>query len=149
MYTATIQDNHHVSWDEFCTAFRGHYLLARTMQRTCGSSWIYNKGTTMCMSASKISIAQNGTHHVDTDGQKVELFRRGLSLLIQDCLVWFQDMSFNTPVCVAIAQDGTYRALRAEEEEKRKRDMLESSEYSTLGAPPKYRLVYTPSAGKP
>jgi hypothetical protein len=58
--------------------------------------------------------AQYGTHHVDTNGKKAELFRRGLSLLIQDCLVRFQDMPFNTLVSVVIAQDGTYRALLAE-----------------------------------
>jgi hypothetical protein len=53
-------------------------------------------------------LAQYGTHHVNTDEKKVELFRRGLSLLLQDRLVWFQDMSFNTLVSVVIAQDGTY-----------------------------------------
>jgi hypothetical protein len=48
-------------------------------------------------------LAQYGTHHVNTDEKKVELFRRGLSLLLQDRLVWFQDMSFNTLVSVVIA----------------------------------------------
>jgi hypothetical protein len=56
-------------------------------------------------------------------------------------------MSFNALVIVVIAQDGTYRALLAKEEEKRKRDLLEPLEDSTVGAPPKYHLVYTPSAG--
>jgi hypothetical protein len=45
-------------------------------------------------------------------------------------------------------QDGTYQALLAEEEEKRKRDLSEPSDDSTEGAPPKYHLVYTPSVGK-
>jgi hypothetical protein len=48
-------------------------------------------------------LAQYGTHHVNTDEKKVELFRSGLSLLLQDRLVWFQDMSFNTLVSVVIA----------------------------------------------
>jgi hypothetical protein len=30
-YTATIQDNHHVLWDELCKAFLGHHLPAGTM----------------------------------------------------------------------------------------------------------------------
>jgi hypothetical protein len=68
-------------------------------------------------------LAQCGTHHVDTDEKKVELFKRGLSLLLQDCLVQFRDMSFIALVSALIAQDGTYRALLAEEEEKRKRVM--------------------------
>jgi hypothetical protein len=57
-------------------------------------------------------------------------------------------MSFNALVSVAIEQEGTYRALLSEEEEKRKRVMSRHSEDSTGGAPPKYHLVYTPSTGK-
>jgi hypothetical protein len=79
-------------------------------------------------------LAQYGTYHVDTDEKKTELFRRGLSLPLQDRLVRFQDMSFN--------------ALLAEVEEKRKRDLSEPLDDSTKGAPSKYRLVYTPSIGK-
>jgi hypothetical protein len=30
-YTAAIQDNHQVSWNEFCTAFREHCILAGIM----------------------------------------------------------------------------------------------------------------------
>jgi hypothetical protein len=57
-------------------------------------------------------------------------------------------MSFNALVSAAIAQDGTYRALLVEEEEKRKRDLSEPSEDSIVGTLPKYRLVYTPSISK-
>jgi hypothetical protein len=57
-------------------------------------------------------------------------------------------MSFNALVSAAIDQDGTYRALLVEEEEKRKRVVSGPSEDSTEGAPPKYHLVYTPSIGK-
>jgi hypothetical protein len=45
-------------------------------------------------------------------------------------------MSFNPVVCAMIAQDGTYRALLAEEEEKRKRDLSKPSKDSIVGAPP-------------
>jgi hypothetical protein len=59
-------------------------------------------------------------------------------------------MSFNTLVSTAIDQDGTYRALLAEEEEeKRNRVVSGPSDDSTDDAPSKYRLVYTPSIGKP
>jgi hypothetical protein len=56
-------------------------------------------------------LAQYGSHHVDTDEKKAELFRRGLSLPLQDHLVWFHDMLFNALVSAVIAHDGTYRAL--------------------------------------
>jgi hypothetical protein len=93
-------------------------------------------------------LAQYNTHHVDTNEKKAELFKRGLSLLLQDRLVQFYDTSFNTLVSATIEQDGTYQALFVEEEEKRKRDLLEPLDDSIEGAPPKYRLVYTSSAGK-
>jgi hypothetical protein len=93
-------------------------------------------------------LAQYGGHHVDTDEKKIELFRKGLSLPLQDCLVLFYDVSFNAHVSAAIDQEGTYRALLDEKEKKRKRVMSGPSEDSIGGAPPMYRLVYTPSAGK-
>jgi hypothetical protein len=51
-------------------------------------------------------------------------------------------------VSATIKQEGTYQAELAEEEKVRKRDLLGPLEHSTKGAPPKYCLVYTPSAGK-
>jgi hypothetical protein len=93
-------------------------------------------------------LAQYGTHHVDTDKKKAELFRKGLSLPLQDRFVWFHDLSFNAHVSAAIDQEGTYRALLAEETKRRKRVMSGTSKDSTRSALPKYRLVYTPSASK-
>jgi hypothetical protein len=93
-------------------------------------------------------LAQYGTHHVDTDDKKAELFRKGLSLPLQDRLVLFRDLSFNALVSAMIEQEGNYRALLVEEEEKRKRVVSRPSEDTTGGAPPMYHLVYTPSAGK-
>jgi hypothetical protein len=48
----------------------------------------------------------------------------------------------------AIDQEGTYRALLAEEEMVRKRVLSGPSEDSTRGAPLKYRLVCPRSTGK-
>jgi hypothetical protein len=139
-----------VSWDEFCTTFRRHYLPIGTMHHNLWEFLDLQQGDdNVYQYIKKFNyLAQYGTHHVDTKGKKAELFRIGLSLLIQDRLVRFQDMSFNTLVSVAIAQDATYRALLAEEEEKRKRDLSEPSKDSTVGAQPKYHLVYTPSISK-
>jgi hypothetical protein len=93
-------------------------------------------------------LAQNSTYHVDTDENKAELFRRGLSLPLLDRLVWFQDMSVNTLVSAMIDQDGIYKALLVEEDEKRKRVVSGPSDDSTEGVPPKYHLVYTSLIGK-
>jgi hypothetical protein len=66
-------------------------------------------------------LAQYGTHHVDTDDKKAELFSKELRLPLQDRLVWFRDMSLNALVSSVVDQEGTYRALLAEEEKMRKR----------------------------
>jgi hypothetical protein len=52
-------------------------------------------------------------------------------------------------VSVAIDQEGTMKAYEAAEEKKRKRTMPRSSRGSSSGAPPKYRMVYTPPVGQP
>jgi hypothetical protein len=135
-YTATIQDNHQVSWDEFCKAFRGHHLPAGTMHRNLREFLDLQQGTDNVYEyIRKFNyLAQYDVHHVDTDEKKVELFRRGLSLPLQDCMVRFHDISFNAHVSVTIAQDGTYRALLTEEEEKMKRVMSGPSGDSFVGA---------------
>jgi hypothetical protein len=125
MYTAAIQDNHQVSWNEFYTIFYGHHLLAGAMCHNLREVLDLQQGTDSVYEyIEKFNyLAQYGTHHVDTDEKKAELFRRGLSLPLQDHLVRFHDLSFNALVSATIEQEGTYRALLAEEEEKRKRVM--------------------------
>jgi hypothetical protein len=76
-------------------------------------------------------LAQYGTHHVDTDDKKAESYSE-------------KDWAYH----FRIEQEGTYRALLAEEEEKRKRVISGPSKDSFVGAPPNYHLVYTSSAGK-
>jgi hypothetical protein len=149
-YTTAIRDNHQVSWNEFCTAFREHHILAGIMCRKLWEFLDLQQGTDSVYEyIEKFNyLAQYGTHHVDTDDKKAELFRRGLSLPLQDCLVWLHGMSFNALVSAAIEQEGTYIALLAEEEKMRKRASLRPLEDTTGDAPLKYRLVYTPSVGK-
>jgi hypothetical protein len=93
-------------------------------------------------------LEQYGCYHVDTNEKKADLFRNGLSLQLQDRLVLYRDLSFDALVSVVIDQEGLYQAILVEEEKMRKRALLGPLEDSTEGAPPKYRLVYTPSAGK-
>jgi hypothetical protein len=149
-YIATILDNHQVSCDEFCKAFHRHHLPAGMMHRNLWEFLDLQQGTDNVYKYIKKFnyLTQYSTHHVDTDEKKTELFRRGLSLPLQDCLVQFCDTSFNALASAVISQDGTYRALLVEEEEKRKRDLSEPSEDSFVGALQKYHLVYTLSFGK-
>jgi hypothetical protein len=114
-YTATIQDNYQVSWDEFYKVFRRQNLPAGTMHHNLWEFLDLQQGTDDVYEyIRKFNyLEQYGTHHVDTDEKKAYLFRRGLSLPLYDHLVQFCDTSFNALVSATIAQDGTYRAVLA------------------------------------
>jgi hypothetical protein len=68
-------------------------------------------------------LAQYGCHHIDTDETKAELFRKGLTIQLQDRLIPSQNLSYNELASVAIDQEGTMRACEVVEEKKRKRIM--------------------------
>jgi hypothetical protein len=86
---------------------------------------------------------------VDTDAKKAELFRKGLTIQLQDRLILSQNLSYNELASAAIDQEGTMKACEAAEEKKRKRAASRPARGSSSGAPPKYRMVYTPPAGQP
>jgi hypothetical protein len=95
------------------------------------------------------NLAQYGSHHVDTDAKKAELFRMGLTIQLQDHLILSQNLSYNELASAAIDQEGTMKACEATEEKKRKRAVSGPSGCNSSGAPLKYRMSYTPPAGQP
>jgi hypothetical protein len=95
------------------------------------------------------NLAQYRGHHVDIDKNKVELFRKGLTIQLQDHLILCQNLSYNELSCAAINQKGTMKACEAAEEKKRKRTMPGPSRGSSSGAPPKYCMIYTSPIGQP
>jgi hypothetical protein len=123
-----------VSWNDFCTTFREHYISAGIMHCNLREFLQLQEGTdSLYKYIKKFNyLAQYGNHHVDTDDKKAELFRKGLSLLLQDRLVRCHDMSFNALVSATVEQEQTYRALFAKEEEKRKGVVLRPLE-DTMG----------------
>jgi hypothetical protein len=86
---------------------------------------------------------------MDSDAKKVELYRKGLNIQLQDCLVQNPNLSYNDLASTTIAQEGTMRACEVAEGKKRKRTMPGPTGGSSSGAPPKYRMVYTPPVGQP
>jgi hypothetical protein len=93
------------------------------------------------------NLAQYGIHHVDTDAKKAELFRKGLTIQLQDRLILSQNQSYNELASAAIDQDGTMKTCEAVEEKKRKRTVSGPSGGGSSSAPPKYRMIYTPPVG--
>ncbi|WP_428776700.1 retrotransposon gag family protein, partial [Vibrio sp.] len=122
-YTAALPADHHVPWGEFRTAFRGHHLSAGTMRRKLAEFLDLHQGNRSVYEYFQEfnNLAQYGSHHVDTDAKKAELFRKGLTIQLQDHLVLSQNLSYNELASAAIDQEGTMKACEAAEEKKRKR----------------------------
>jgi hypothetical protein len=81
---------------------------------------------------------------VDTDAKKAGLFRKGLTIQLQDRLILSQNLSYNKLASAAIDQEGTMKACEVAIEKKRKRAVSGPSGGNSSGAPPKYRMIYTP-----
>jgi hypothetical protein len=82
------------------------------------------------------------------DEKKVELFRKGLTIQLQDRLILPPNLSYNELASAAIDQEGTMKACAEAEDRKRKRVMPRSSGGSSGGDPLKYHMVYTPPVGQ-
>jgi hypothetical protein len=140
-----------VPWGEFRAAFRGHHLSAGTMKHKLTKFLDLHQGN--CSVYEYIqefnNLAQYESHHVDTDAKKAELFRKGLTIQLQDRLILSQNLSYNELASVTIDQEGTMKACEVAEEKKRKRAVSGPSAGSSSGAPPMYRMIYTPPAGQP
>jgi hypothetical protein len=151
LYTAALPVDHHVPWGEFRVAFRGHHLSASTMHRKLAEFLDPQQGN--CSVYEYIqefnNLAQYGSHQVDTDVKKAYLFRKGLTIELQDHLILSQNLSYNELASNAIDQEGTIKPCEAAEEKKRKRAVSGPSGGSSSGAPLKYRMIYTPPVGQP
>jgi hypothetical protein len=93
------------------------------------------------------TLAQYGSYHIDIDEKKVNLFHEGLTIQLQDHLVQSPNLSYNDLVSAAIEQERTMKAI-AEVEEKKRIMPRSSGSGGSGGAPPKYRMVYTPPVGQ-
>jgi hypothetical protein len=140
-----------VPWGEFRTAFHGHHLSAGTMHCKLAEFLDLHQGNHSVYEYIQEfnNLTQYGSHHVDTDAKKAELFRKGLTIQLQDRLILSQNLSYNELASAAIDQEGTMKACKAVEEKKRKRAVSGPSGGSSNGASPKYRMVYTPPTGQP
>jgi hypothetical protein len=88
-------------------------------------------------------LSQYGSYHANTDKKKMSLFRHGLRPVLREHLTLFQGCTQNELVSASIEQEDVCRARL--EDESKKRPLLGP----TRGAPPKYRLVFTPPSGQP
>jgi hypothetical protein len=95
------------------------------------------------------TLAQYGSYHVDTDENKANLYREGLTVHLQEHLGLSPNLSYNELASVVFDQERLMKAVVEADEKKRKRMMSTSSTSGgSSGAPPKYRIVYTPPGGQ-
>jgi hypothetical protein len=72
-----------------------------------------------------------------------------LTIHLQECLMQFTSLSYNELASAAIDQERMMKVIAEADEKKRKRMMSGSvGNGSSIGAPPKYRMVYTPPRGQ-
>jgi hypothetical protein len=81
-YTVALPANHHVAWDEFHVAFRGHHLSTGIVRHKLVEFVELHQGNhSMYEYTQKFNnLTQYGGHHVDTDAKKAELYRKGLNI---------------------------------------------------------------------
>jgi hypothetical protein len=149
-YTTALPANHHIAWDEFRVAFRGHHLSAGTMCRKLVEFLELRQGNHSGYEYTPEfnNMAQYGGQHVDSDAKKTKLYHKGLNIQLQDHLMLNLNLSCNDLASTAINQEGTIKACEAVEEKKKKRTMPGPTKGSSSSTPPKYRMVYTPPAGQ-
>jgi hypothetical protein len=150
-YIATLPDDHHVSWGELCTTFCAHHLSAGLLRSKLKEFLDLEQGNRSVFDYTRQfnTLAQYGTYHVDTDEKKANLYRAGLTIHLQERLVHLSILSYNELASAAIDQERMMKAVDEADEKKRKRMMPRSvGSGSSSGAPPKYRMVYTPPEGQ-
>jgi hypothetical protein len=150
-YTAALPADHHVPWGEFCTAFRAHHLSVCLLLGRQKEFLDPEQGNHSVFDYTRHfnTVAQYGSHHVDTDEMKANLYRNGHTIELQDHLVLSPNLSYNYLVSASIDQERMMKAIAMADENKRKRVMPGSSvRGGSSGVPPKYHMVHTPHRGQ-
>jgi hypothetical protein len=95
------------------------------------------------------TLTQYGSYHVDTDENKANLYREGLTIHLQERLGQFTNQSYNELASNTIDQERLMKAITEADENKRKRMMPRSAvSGASSGAPPKYHMVCIPPGGQ-
>jgi hypothetical protein len=135
---------------EFRNAFLTHHLSAALLHTKLKEFLDLEQGNHSVFNYTRQfnTLPQYGSYHVGTDEKKVNLYHAGLTIHLQERLVHFASLSYNELASAVIDQEWMMKAVAKADEKKRKRMMPRSvSSGSSIGAPPKYRMVYTPPRG--
>jgi hypothetical protein len=77
-FTVALPADHHVVWNEFCVAFRGHHLSAGTVHLKLVEFLELHQGYRLVYEYTQEfnNLAQYGGHHVDTDAKRLSSIAR-------------------------------------------------------------------------
>jgi hypothetical protein len=127
---------HVISWNEFRTAFRAHYIPEGLLERKLNEFLALTQGSNTVLQYAQTfnHPCQYAGYHADNDAKKQDRFRRGLNTKLKERLNLVRANNFSELVNMALTQEDCILAHRAEK--KRKTPTGPSSAQS-----PRYRVV--------
>jgi hypothetical protein len=125
-----------VSWDEFRTAFRAHYISEGLLERKLNEFLALTQGSNTILQYAQTfnHLCQYAGYHADNDAKKQDHFCCGLNTKLKERLNLIRANNFSELVNMALTQEDCIMAHRAEK--KRKTPTGPSSTQS-----PRYRVV--------
>jgi hypothetical protein len=119
-FCAMLPTDREISWEEFKTAFRGHHIPAKILDRKLNEFLALNQGTRTVLQYAQAfnDLCHYAGYHANSDEKMRDRFRRGLNTKLRERLntVWAD--SFNELVNLAISQEDCIVAHRAEKKRK-------------------------------
>jgi hypothetical protein len=127
---------HVISWDEFRTAFRAHYIPEGLLERKLNEFLALTQGSNTVLQYAQTfnHLCQYAGYHADNDAKKQDHFCRGLNTKLKERLNLIRANNFSELVNMALTQEDCIMAHRAEK--KRKTPTGPSSAQS-----PRYRVI--------
>jgi hypothetical protein len=113
-------DGHVISWEEFRTAFRAHYIPEGLMEQKLNEFLALTQGTRTVLQYAQTfnHLCQYAGYHADNDAKKQHRFRCGLSTKLKERLNLVKANTFSELVNMALTQEDCITAHHAEKKQK-------------------------------
>ena len=100
-----------LTWTEFRTAFRAHYIPEGVMAMKLDEFLALRQGdqTVMQYVGRFNHLSQYASEHVNTDAKKKKWFMRGLNTKLQTMMTACTNITYHEAVNIAIASEAKYR----------------------------------------
>jgi hypothetical protein len=127
---------HVISWDEFRTAFRAHYIPEGLLEWKLNEFLALTQGSNTVLQYAQTfnHLCQYAGYHADNDAKKQDCFRHGLNTKLKERLNLVRANNFSELVNMALTQEDCIMAHCAEKKRK-------TPTGSSSAQPPRYRVV--------